>query len=514
MNRYLTFLAVIFLSDCICYSQGSDVTLDTIDNYNGWGWKALVVDNGYIQLLILPEIGGRVLHYGFENDTYMAVNSSEMNHAYNPVSNQTGPWSSWGYGGYKVWPAPQSFWNWPPPPYLDWGNYTFSIEHSSADSVIIYMKSSVESYKTPGLQQARRFRVYKNSTRVVVEQILKNVSSTRTEWSIWEVTQAIIDHDGTGDYQNISTYFPSNEASIKTLMSPKIQTTEVEENVRKFNYAGSNQKIGTLLNEGWACFVDETDEQTYAKIFDIYPATGQYPDQNSNFQLYVGGAYIEIEVLGPLTDIAQGDSIAYIENWYAAKIRGDIYTANHAGAVRSRLSYTKTTLTLEGEYGIFNSGSLRIKYFNSADQEVGSSEPVNVNATDKYTLTVVASLPEGTALIKLLAYDAADNYIGPLDTFSMSDATPVKSILDESGFHIYPTLLDKGDPLNIEFRGDLNNDRIINIYSLSDGRLVGKYFLDNTITQYKINPDGLESGIYVIMVTSGSMNFRDKFIIN
>ena len=510
--KVLIFIAGVAMS-LVSFAQGSDVNLDTVDNYNGWGWQALVVDNGYIQLVILPEIGGRVLHYGFENDTFMAVNSTEINKKYNPAVNKTGPWASWGYGGYKVWPAPQSVWNWPPPPYLDWANYTCSIEHSSADSVIIYMRSSVESSRTPGLQQARRFKIFKNTTRVVVEQILRNVSNTRTEWSVWEVTQAIIDHNGTGDYGNISTYFPSDESSIKTLMGSMLPTTEVEDNVRKFNYTGNNQKIGTLLKEGWQCFVDEKDEQTYAKIFDIYPITEQYPDQNTNFQLYVGGSYIEIEVLGPLTDIALGDSTAYTENWYASNLKGNIYTANHAGAVHSRLSYSTTTSTVTGEYGIFNSGSLRLKYFNTEDQEVGSTEPVNVNAADNYVLALVTSLPEGTDRINLLAYDTKANLIGLLDSFSMSFANAASAVASGLQCRLYPTLVNRGLSFTIDFDTEAKGEIIVDIHSMADGKLAGKYIFSGNTCKYPIRTDNLGAGIYLITVRNAQMVFREKLII-
>lgn len=495
------------------YAQDHNVQLDTVDNYNGWGWKALVVDNEYIQLLILPEIGGRILHYGFEGDAYMAVNASQINKTYNPSTNQTGPWSSWGYGGYKVWPAPQSVWNWPPPPYLDWGNYSWSVEHASTDSVIIYMKSQVESYRTAGLQQARRIKIYKNTTRVTVEQILINVSNSRTEWSVWEVTQAIVDHDGTKDYENISTYFPSNESDIKVLMGSKIPTTEVEENVRKFNYAGNGWKIGMLLKEGWGCFVDEQDEQTYAKIFDIDPVSAQYPDQNSNFQLYVGGTYIEIEVLGPLTDIAQGDSTAYTETWYAARIKGDIHTANHAGAVRVRLSYNPATFSVNGEYGIFNSGSLRLKYFNASGQEIDVDDAVAVNAADKFTLNETISLPEGADIIKLMAYDAEGLLIGVLDSVVTSGGTALADRAGELPCRIYPTVIEKGAGFNIDLSALPSEKITVEIRSLADGKLAGKYIFTGNASGRMVDTTFLVPGLYMVSIQQDGMVFREKIIV-
>ncbi|MBN2273417.1 MAG: hypothetical protein JXR41_04495 [Bacteroidales bacterium] len=512
VKRFFLLLTSI-VSITFSYCQEHSVKLDTVGNYNGWGWQALFVDNDFVQLLILPEIGGRVLHYGFENDTFMAVNSSQINRSYDITTNQTGPWTSWGYGGYKAWPAPQSVWNWPPPPYLDWGSYEWSVEHASADSVIIYLKSPVESYRTPGLQQARRFKIYSNSTRVRVEQILKNISNSRIEWSVWEVTQAVVDHNGTHDYENISTYFPSGESDIKVLMGSKIPTAEVEDNVRRFNYAGSGWKIGTLLKEGWACFVDESDEQTYAKIFDIDPVSAQYPDQNSNFQIYVGGNYVEIEVLGPLTDIAQGDSIVYTENWYAANTRGAIRKANHCGAVRNRLSYNLNTMTLEGEYGIFNSGSLRTTFYDAADQEINTDEPVNVTAAEKFTLSKAISVPAGTEKIELLAYDTEDHLIGVLDSLLMSDISAAPQQMFNSSCAIYPTVVKKGNPLFFKISECVAEEFTIDIHALPDGKLAGKYFLNNKKGHFSVNTSNLAYGMYLITIRQDGMIFREKICV-
>jgi len=498
------------------FSQDLNVQLDTIDNYNGWGWKALVVDNEYIQLVVLPEIGGRILHYGFEGDTYMAVNNSQINRKYDPTTNQTGPWSSWGYGGYKAWPSPQAEWKpstWPPPPYLDWGNYTWAVEHASADSVIIYLKSGLESYRTPGLTQSRRIKVYKNTSRVMVDQILANVSCPRNEWAVWDVTQAIVDHDGAKDYQNVSTYFPSAESDIKVLMGSKIPTTEVEENVRKFNYAGNGWKLGTLLKEGWACFVDERDEQTYAKIFDIDPVNADYPDQNSNFMLYVGGTYVEIEVQGPLTNIAQGDSTTYTETWYTAGVKGDILTANHAGAVRERLSYNTTDLSVNGEYGIFNSGSLRLKYFNASGQELDADDPVAVNATDKLTLNEVISLPEETGTIRLMAYDANGLLIGVLDSVLVTSGTAIADKTGELPCRIYPTLMERGTRFNIDILTLPSAVIMVEILSLADGKPAGKYIYTADASDRSVDTSFLEPGLYLITIQQDGMVFREKVVV-
>lgn len=100
--RILTIVLVLFLCNYVAKAANGDVSLDTVPDYNGWGWDALVVDNGIIQLLIIPDIGGRVMFYGFTGDEYLAVNEGQMGQVYDPDVNNNGPWSSWGYGGINA----------------------------------------------------------------------------------------------------------------------------------------------------------------------------------------------------------------------------------------------------------------------------------------------------------------------------------------------------------------------------------------------------------------------------
>jgi membrane protein YdbS with pleckstrin-like domain len=101
----ITFAVILLFS---LQAQTDSVSIDTIDNYQGWGWEALVVKNNFITLGIVPSIGARVLQYDLATDTFMITNSSLYGQSFVPeTGNYSGPYSgNWGYGGYKTWPAP------------------------------------------------------------------------------------------------------------------------------------------------------------------------------------------------------------------------------------------------------------------------------------------------------------------------------------------------------------------------------------------------------------------------
>jgi hypothetical protein len=501
----ITILAITNLM-----AAASDVTIETIDNYNSWNKKALVIKNGYIELVILPEIGGRVIRYGFEGDEYMFINSETIDQNYNPDTDINGPWGNGnvGYGGYKVWPAPQSVWGWPPPPHLAWGTYSYEIEHSSADSVIVYLESEEETSKTPGLVFSRRYRVYKNSTKVCIEQTIINNNSEAQDWSIWDVTQAINQHGTDADYSNFSVYFPVNKDDIWASGNSFLNSvTSVNDNLSKYKYNGGG-KLYSFVNEGWESFVDEKDKQTYTKMFSI--EEGNFPDDGANFEIYGGGNYIEIEVLSPIISLdANGGSYSYNEDWYAANLGGAILKSTKSGAVKSKLTLTASTLT--GEYGIYNKGYLKINCLDLQNNVLQSGDPLTVDAAENFVLNQSISLPEGTTKIQLNAYTSSDKLIGELDSWGESESS-VDEKKNNPAISIYPTNCRKGDVLHLSIGSENPESIKASIIDLNSRTVLSlnKLNFENNIAS--INLPETISGVYFLRVQSPSSTKTLRFV--
>lgn len=507
--RFFTFLAMLLL--CLNLTKGAigDVTLDTVPNYNGWGWDALVVDNGIIQLVVIPDIGGRIMFYGFEGDEYIAVNDGQVGNDYDPNTNNYGPWTSWGYGGYKCWPAPQSRWNWPPPPHLDWGVYTYSIEHASSDSIVIFMESPVETKLAAGLQQARRIKAYKNSTKISIEEILKNVSNTNNTWSIWEVTQAWPKHEGLNDNTNISTYFHAKASDVKKLQNGNITTTAVNDSIRKYNENNSG-KIGILVNPGWCCYVDERDEQSYAKVFDVYPDK-TYPDNNTNLQFYAGTNYTEIEVLSPMYDLAQGSTVSFTEYWFASHFKGAMQNINHAGSILGKLSVDSELDIITGQYGIYNTGKLKLLFSNNGT-ELLSIDTFNVSAAEKYNLNVNQAIPSETSRLDLIAFDYNGNLIDTIDTWLPNAISGIEESSALPEMEIYPTFVEPGTLINIQFKQIIKETALLSIRTVN-GQLIDQKLINSSESSFEYEIPQLSSGIYLVTFRSGNSISNAKIIV-
>jgi len=103
------FIAVLCLSGLL-FAQGMDTKIATVDDHNGWGWQSIVMQNGLVTVATVPAIGARIMQYDVGEHSSIFVNPSEIGETHEP---DQGTWFN--YGGYKVWPAPQDRWGWPPP---------------------------------------------------------------------------------------------------------------------------------------------------------------------------------------------------------------------------------------------------------------------------------------------------------------------------------------------------------------------------------------------------------------
>lgn len=420
MNRI--FICLVFflsVSSISLLATTDSVSIDTIENYNGWGWEVLVVENNFITVGVIPSIGARVLQYDLGVDSFMITNPTLYGDLFHDPYGPS-PWDgTWGYGGYKTWPAPQSNWNWQPPPTLAWGNYEYEVFQASKDSVTIWMKGETEVVRTPDLRFDRYITVYANSTRVKVTTVLFNDAASSQEWGIWDVTQVIVQHENQNDYSNFTCYFPV--ASPADYWGEGFSISEALPGIYQAKFIGATGKTFAITSEGWTCYADERDNQTYAKIFDIVEGA-DYSDDGAMVQFYSAGGneYIEVEVLGPLINITANDSIVFIEDWYASQNSGSIYNANHAGMVTKKLVYHRPSKMIWGEYGVFHEGELHIKFLNSEGTEIGEGSSVSVTPDSLVLLFETVDPPASTASIELHAYNVHDFFIGCLDRIDIS----------------------------------------------------------------------------------------------
>jgi hypothetical protein len=419
-------LSPVFIQIAV-FGQGGVPSVESRTNYLNWGWDAVVLKNGIVTVATVPEIGARIMQYDLGRHASIFVNESELGKTYTP-----GPSSSWpNFGGFKNWPAPQDRWNWPPPPTIDFGPYEVSTISETADSVTIEAVGQKERWLTPGLRFTRRTTIYKNSSRVRVDQTLVNEGATAARWSVWDITQSIVHHPNKTDYDNFWVYFPIDpnsrygKSGVRFEQNSPAWKGEVAPGIYGVQFLPDGKKIFSDsygITDSWACYADNLDGYVYAKVFPLFKGQ-EYPDEGAHVEVWVSNSplYLELEVVSPIVELAaNGGRYTFTEDWYAARLQGPVLAVNHSGAVEEHLTAQNGKFT--GRFGVFHSGSVRLSYVDGSGTELGSGEIIPVTPLETLVLDETDTIPAGAAAVELKLFDSSGGELGILDRVSVGSA--------------------------------------------------------------------------------------------
>ncbi|MFC1569157.1 T9SS type A sorting domain-containing protein [bacterium] len=424
----LLSLTIMVLSCTLLIAQPYTTSITADMDWNGW--QAAVFENGLITTTAVPAIGGRVMQYDLGDHHSIYHDHSLDGKTYTPVLNNN--W--YNFGGFKNWPSPQNGpgrWGWPPPPILDYGEYTYDLMKTNYDSAAMRFTSPVEQYRTPDLQFVREMTIYKNTSRVKMRQILINHGSSDQNCGIWDITQAIVNHPDDQDYENFWIYFTINpesvfgEEGVSTQRNSPSWVGEVAPGIYGTEFVPNAQKLFADPDQGWICYVDELEGVAYAKTFPIFEDKS-YPDDEARIAVYNAGNYVEVEVMGPVEDIpANGGQIEFTIDWWAAKVFGPILHVNNVCAVNQFL--TLAAGTLSGNYGVFHVGQVKSTFLDDAGLVIEEGQEMDVTPLENVAYSESVSIPEATARIELRIYTPEGAMIGTLDGADLDALTNVEA---------------------------------------------------------------------------------------
>jgi hypothetical protein len=218
-------------------------------------------------------------------------------------------------------------------------------------------------------------------------------------------------------------------------------------------YLGNVGKMGADCKAGWICFNDRTTGYAYAKTF-TYQENKTYPDSNVSVQVYINGdlSFVEVEVLGPLVDLAPNDSTKLVENWYAARSLGPVLDVKAAGLVTKKLTVLRSadSVTLTGTFGVFYSGKAKTQFFDASGAVVATADSVNVVPNDSLRIDRKLGVPAGAASLRVALFDAAGTLIGALDSAAVPPPAGAGQRMSASGgFTATPSVSRIGGTLTV-----------------------------------------------------------------
>ena len=412
-----------------------------VDNADYHGWKAVRMANPWVTLMIVPQLGGRLMQVTFGGHDYLWVNEQLKGQSFPPeVSASQKRWFN--YGGDKIWPMPEGSSDersWPGAvgQQLDSGAFASQILSQGATCTV---RLTGPHDPFIGQQYIRDISVGADSPAISFHAVMKNVSGYPQTWSEQSVSQY-----NTADPKNLSqinpdfwAFTPANPQSAY-LNSFHVRTGaastagySVRDGLFAVHTADAGGEVWVDSPGEWVAVVDGATKYTMVERFR-YQRDAEYPGKATVIFFTTGGNrrapqpaqpprppnfYMEAELNSPLIRLDPGESYAMDTQWFPTRMGANFKTATYGGVVGKPLSANGGTLT--GEFGVFFAGYLEARFYDRQGYRIGTAKAQDVTPLELVTLQQTVQAPAETTRISLHLIDRAGSDRGPLGEISIN----------------------------------------------------------------------------------------------
>lgn len=409
------------------------------------GWKAYRLTNGIITLYVTPEIGGRAIQLQLGGQSYFFVNKQFEGKVLPESQNnlKTG-WAN--YGGDKVWPAPEGWMNdheWPSIPYyiLDGSRFKSEVVKNTPQEVAVRVTSPPDPRS--GVQFIRTFHVFAGTTRVQVDQVMRNISKRQIRWGIWHLIQndASDAQDPSKPNPELYVYIPLNPQSMfpegyyhpyGDARNPSYQAIG-DGHMLRIHYEYRVGKVAADSDAGWYAVVNGQKNACLVETFKYFPGE-EYPD-NASVESWNDGPghisrgpffqtllddpkqapyFLETEVISPYATLDPGQEYEFTVHWAPTRLPDPIVKAVWVGAISEplRAEVSGNQIALKGVFGVFVPGTAEAVFYSAMGEELGRQELQLVDPRQVVRLDKTVPLPANAFRVSLRVVDAEGQNLG------------------------------------------------------------------------------------------------------
>lgn len=276
--------------------------------YRGWP-NAYFLSNGVVELVVLADVGPRVVHYSFHG-------GENQFHEFSAQAGLRGGGEFRLYGGHRLWAWPEVARTYFP----DNEAVEVTMTSTGAD-----FTAPVET-ASPGtaLQKKISIALSEKGTHVRLVHSITNHGGAATELAPWTPTvlrpggrailpfpaRAAMDKE---HFQSVSPLtlwsFTDFTDSRWVLGQDFLQLIQQERPSGRF----PEQMSGLFNPAGWGVYVRAG--YAFVKRASVV-SQAQYPDFGCNFEIFTNSEFLELETLGPIVTLQSGQATRHIENWH------------------------------------------------------------------------------------------------------------------------------------------------------------------------------------------------------
>jgi hypothetical protein len=406
------------------------------------GWQAQQITNRWLKLVIVPQLGGRLMQATFAGHAFLFVNAKYRGQ-HIPPSEDTHRWIN--YGGDKIWPMPEGseddrHWPGPYSGVLDDGEYSFR-DVSRSGRCAARLEGPADA--RTGLQYSREISVDAASPEISFRAEMKNVSGHPVRWSVQSVTQydTADARDSAKWNRDFWAFAPANPASayldgyhVRSGLAED-PSFSVKQGTFTLRWLNLQSEVWVDSPGGWVAAVDGVSRFAMIERFD-FDAKAEYPAKASVIFYKNGPAvevnsegvaevrtstedapfYMEAELNSPMVSLAPGESYAFHTLWQPTRAGAEFKTVTDAGVVLAPLAATSTgeKVKLDGKFGVLFEGKL-VARLSGANRDLVLEIPLRAaDPAEEISLQAEIAAPDSTQSVSVHMIDAAGRDRGSL----------------------------------------------------------------------------------------------------
>jgi len=392
------------------------------------GWHAQRISNRWVQLIVLPQNGGRLMQVVFDGHPYLFVNPKYEGKYLPPTQTE---WFN--YGGDKLWLLPEGnddeqHWvgN---SDVLDDGPYSFR-KISEGEHCDVELTGPADP--RTGIQFQRTIRLDADSPRIRFHATMKNTTGHTVEWSMQSVSQYDTASPAAPTQMNrdFHTFAPANPASsylnryhVRFGPAENPAASVREDGLFALRYVHMAAELWLDSTAGWLAVVDGSNRygmverfqfeksQTYpGKASIIFWTNGPEVRLNADgiASMSSGGDgvpyYLEAEINSPLCRLRPGETCDLDTEWFPTRAASEFHGVTDAGIVVRPLRATRLAngkIGLAGAFGAFFAGRLVAHFYDEHGLELSSVSAADVDPVELVELDTNVASTEKPARVSL-----------------------------------------------------------------------------------------------------------------
>ena len=286
--------------------------------YAGWA-NALRLSNGHVELIATLDVGPRVL-------SYRLLDGTNVLKEFPAQLGGTGEAGWMVRGGHRLWTAPEDL------------TRSYAPDNGPVTLTEIDGGASLEAQPDTvhGIEKEFDLRLGATGSGVELLHRITNIGTRSASLAAWALTvmapggteilplPAKRPHPGPPENARSADDYASNQRLVLwpffDFADPR--WTFGSRFIRLRQDAGRGPtKLGLMHREGWAAY--HVGGSLFVKSVP-WQGGRPYPDQGCNLETFTNEEMLEIETLGPLVELAPGETVEHVERWSLHALPGEL----------------------------------------------------------------------------------------------------------------------------------------------------------------------------------------------